>query len=135
MTTDVEVKGSYLPTGLRTMSSLALNIVKHGMMTATTTSGTNGTGTLSTSLIGEDAGEVGRHEDDGSVDVSSGEGWRANRSNGRSYILGPAVNQDPGGNINKESGTIWLIDNTMAHHHTFLIVQSDLNDLRDSGYP
>ena len=58
--------------------------------------------------------------------VSSGEGWRVDRSNGRSYILGPVVNQDPGGNIDKESGTIWPIDNTTAHHHTLLIVQSDL---------
>jgi len=66
----------------------------------------------------------------GVVMVSSGEGWGADRANGRSYILGPAVNQDPGGNIDKESGTIWPIDNTTAHHHTLLIVQSDLDDLR-----
>jgi len=64
MTTDVEVKGSYLPTGLRTTSSLALNIVKHGTMMATTSSGVNGTDTLSTSLIVEDAGEGGRHRGD-----------------------------------------------------------------------
>jgi len=64
VSTDVEVEGSYLPSGSRSTSSSALNMVKHGMMTATTTSGTNGTRTLSTSLIGEDAGEVGRHVDD-----------------------------------------------------------------------
>jgi len=98
-------------------------------MTATTTSGTNGTGTLSMSLIGEDAGEDVGHDEERSVDVSTGEGWGVNRSNGRSYILGLAVNQDPGGNIDKKSGTIWPIDNTTAHHHTFLIVQSDLDDL------
>jgi len=68
-------------------------------------------------------------------DVNSDEGWGANRSNGRSYILRPAPNQDPGGNIDKESGTIWPIDNTTAHHHILLIVQSDLDDLRDSEYP
>ena len=61
---DVEVKGSYLPTGSRTTSSSALNIVKHGTMTATTLSGTNGTGTLSTSLIVEDAGKGGGHSDE-----------------------------------------------------------------------
>jgi len=71
----------------------------------------------------------------GVMDVSTGEGWGANRSNGRSYTLGPAVNQDPGGNIDKKSGTIWPIDNMTAHHHILLIVQSDLDDLRDSGYP
>ena len=38
----------------------------------------------------------------GVVMVSSGEGWGVDRSNGRSYILGPAVNQDPGGNIDKD---------------------------------
>jgi len=65
--------------------------------------------------------------------VSSGEGWGVDRTNGRSYILRSVVNQDPGGNIDKESGTIWPIDNTMAHHHTFLIVQSDLDDLKDNG--
>ena len=69
------------------------------------------------------------------VNVSTGEGWGVNRSNGRSYILGPAVYQDPSGNIDKESGTIWPIDNTTAHHHTFLIVQSDLDDPRDSRCP
>ena len=67
------------------------------------------------------------------VMVSTGEGWGVDRSNGRSYILGSAVNQDPGGNIDKESGTIWPIDNTTAHHHTFLIVQSDLDDYEDNG--
>ena len=36
------------------------------------------------------------------------------------YILGPDVNQDPGGNINK-SGMIWPIDNTTANHHIFLL--------------
>jgi len=60
--------------------------------------------------------------------VSTGEGWGVDRSNGRSYILGPAVNQDPGGNIDKKSGMIWPIDNTTAHHHTILIDQSDLDD-------
>ena len=65
--------------------------------------------------------------------VSTGEGWGVNRSNGRGYILGSAVNQDPGGNIDKESGTIWPIDNTTAHHHTLLIVQSDLGDQEDNG--
>jgi len=65
--------------------------------------------------------------------VSSGEGWGVDRSNGRSYILGPAVNQDPGGNIDKKSGTIWPIDNTTAHHHILLIVQSDLDDVEDNG--
>jgi len=34
--------------------------------------------------------------------VSSDEGWGVDRANGRSYILGPAVNQDPGGNIDKD---------------------------------
>ena len=38
----------------------------------------------------------------GVVMVSTGEGWGVDRSNGRSYILGPAVNQDPGGNIDKD---------------------------------
>ena len=83
------------------MRSSALNMVKHGKMTATTTSGTNGTGTLSMSLIGEDAGEDSGHEER-SDDVSTSEGWGVNRSNGRSYILGPAVNQDPSGNIDKD---------------------------------
>jgi len=64
------------------------------------------------------------------VMVSTSEGWGVDRSNGRSYILGPAVHQDLGGNIDKESGTIWPIDNTTAHHHILLIVQSDLDDLR-----
>jgi len=63
--TDIKVEGSYLPTGRRSTRSSALNMVKHGTMMATTTSGTNGTGTLSTSLIGEDAGEDGRHDVDG----------------------------------------------------------------------
>jgi len=61
---DVEVKGSYLPADRRSTSSTSLNMVKHGTMTATTSSGTNGTGTLSTSLIVEDAGEGGGHEDE-----------------------------------------------------------------------
>jgi len=61
---DVEIKGSYLPTDRRSTSSASLNIVKHGTMTATTTSGTKGTGTLSTRCIIEDAGERGRHVDD-----------------------------------------------------------------------
>jgi len=39
-------------------------MVKHGVMTATTTSRTNGTGTFNTSLIVEDAGEDGGHGDD-----------------------------------------------------------------------
>jgi len=65
--------------------------------------------------------------------VSSVEGWGVDRANGRSYILGSVVNQDPGGNIDKKSGTIWPIDNTTAHHHTLLIVQSDLGDSRDNG--
>jgi len=64
------------------------------------------------------------------MEVSTGEGWGVDRSNGRSYILGPADNQDPGGNIDKESGTIWPINNKTAHHHILLIVQSDLDDLR-----
>jgi len=55
--------------GRRTTRSSALNMVKHGTMTATTTSGTNRTGTFSTSLIGEDAGEDGGHDDERSVDV------------------------------------------------------------------
>jgi len=38
----------------------------------------------------------------GVMEVSTGEGWGVNRSNGRSYILGPVVNQDPGGNIDKD---------------------------------
>jgi len=38
----------------------------------------------------------------GRVMVSSDEGWGVDRSNGRSYILGTAVNQDPGGNIDKD---------------------------------
>jgi len=38
----------------------------------------------------------------GVVMVSSSEGWGVDRANGRSYILGPAVNQDPGGNIDKD---------------------------------
>ena len=56
--TNVEVEGSYLPTGLRTTSSSALNMVKQGTMTATTTS-----------LIVEDAGKgvghSGMRKDDG----------------------------------------------------------------------
>jgi len=64
VTTNVEVKGSYLPTGLCTTSSSALNIVKHGTMMATTSSGTNRTDTLSTSLIVEDAGKGVGHDDD-----------------------------------------------------------------------
>jgi len=58
---DVKIEGSYLPTGHRSTSSSALNMVKHGMMTATTTSSTNRTGTLSTSLIREDAGGDSGH--------------------------------------------------------------------------
>jgi len=65
--------------------------------------------------------------------VSTSEGWGVNRSNGRGYILGSADNQDPGGNIDKKSGTIWPIDNTTAHHHILLIVQSDLGDEEDNG--
>ena len=61
---DVKVEGSYLPTVRRLTSSSALNMVKQGVMTATTMSGTNGTGTLSTSLIGGDAGEGGGHCDE-----------------------------------------------------------------------
>jgi len=64
VTTDVKVEGSYLLTGRRSTSSSALNMVKHGVMTATTTSHTKGTGTFSTSLIVEDAGEDGGHGDD-----------------------------------------------------------------------
>jgi len=132
--TDVKVKGSYLPTGRHSTSSASLNMVKHGVMTAATTSGTNGTDTLSTSVIVEDAGKGSGHDDDevGWV-VSTDEGWRVNQSNDRTYILGPADNQDPGGNIDKESGTIWPIDNMTAHHHTLLIVQSDLGDEEDDG--
>jgi len=77
-------------------------MVKQGTMTATTTSSMNGTGTFSTSLIGEDARESGGHSSDGSVMVSTGEGWGVDQSNGRGYILGPVVNQDPGGNIDKD---------------------------------
>jgi len=40
--------------------------------------------------------------------VSTGEGWGVDRSNGRTYILGSADNQDPSGNIDKKSGTISL---------------------------
>ena len=61
---DVEVEGSYLPADRRSTSSSALNMVKQGTMTATTSSGTKGTDTLHTSLIVEDAGERGRHMDD-----------------------------------------------------------------------
>jgi len=61
---DVEVEGSHLPTGSRSTSSSALNMVKHGTMTATTSSRTNGTRTLSMSLIVEDAGEGGGHADE-----------------------------------------------------------------------
>ena len=43
VSTDVKVEGSYLPMGLRSMSSSALNMVKQGTMMATTSSGTNGT--------------------------------------------------------------------------------------------
>ena len=68
VSSDVEIERSYLATGRRSTRSSALNIVKHGTMTATTTSGTNGTGTLSTSLIGEDTGEGGRHMDDERID-------------------------------------------------------------------
>jgi len=68
VTADVKIEGSYLPTGSRSTSSVALNIVKQGVMTATTTSGMKGTDTLSTSVIVEDAGEGGRHVDDGSGD-------------------------------------------------------------------
>jgi len=69
------------------------------------------------------------------VMVSSDKGWEDDRSNGRSYILGPVDNQDPSGNIDKKSGMIWPIDNTTAHHHILLIVQSDLDDPRDNEYP
>ena len=62
--------------GSRSTSSLALNMVKHGVMTATTTNGTNGPGTFSTSLIGEDASEHSGHCDerrsDGEVPVKVG---------------------------------------------------------------
>ena len=57
----VKVEGSYLPADRRSTSSSALNIVKQGVMTATTTSGTKGTDTLSTSVIVEDAGEGSGH--------------------------------------------------------------------------
>jgi len=63
--TKIIVEGSYLPTGRRSTSSSALNMVKHGVMTATTTSRTNRTGTFSTSLIVEDTGEDSGHGDDG----------------------------------------------------------------------
>jgi len=39
-------------------------MVKHGTMTATTSSGTNGMDTLNTSLIVEDTGEGVGHDDD-----------------------------------------------------------------------
>ena len=64
VSTDVEVERGYLPATRRSTSSSTLNIVKQGVMTATTTSGTKGTDTLSTSVIGEDAGEGSRHVDD-----------------------------------------------------------------------
>ena len=38
----------------------------------------------------------------GVLEVSSDEGWGVDRTNGRSYILGSVVNQDPGGNIDKD---------------------------------
>jgi len=75
--TNVKVKGSYLPTGCCTTSSSALNMVKHGTMTATTSSGMNGMDTLSTSLIVENAGEGGGHsrmrKDNGRVPVKVGD--------------------------------------------------------------
>jgi len=64
VSTGIEVEGSHLPTDRRSTSSSALNMVKQGTMTATTTSGTNGTGTFSMSLIGEDAGEGVGHGND-----------------------------------------------------------------------
>ena len=57
------------------------------------------------SLIGEDTAEDSGHCEERSDNVSTGEGWGVNRSNGRSYILGPEVNQDPGGKIDKDQ--IW----------------------------
>jgi len=102
-------------------------------MMARTTSGTKRTDTLNTGVVVKDAGEDIGHGDEGVDEGSTSEDWGVNRSNGRSYILGPDTNQDPGGNIDKKSGTIWPIDNTMAHHHTFLIVQSDLGDYEDNG--
>ena len=60
---NVEIEGSYLLSDRRSTSSASLNMVKQGTMTATTTSGTNRTGTLSTSLIVEDRGEGGGHAD------------------------------------------------------------------------
>jgi len=77
-------------------------MVKHGTMTTSPPSGTDRTHALSTGLSGEDAGEDVGHDDERLMDVSAGEGWGVNRSNGRSYILGPAVNQDPSGNIDKD---------------------------------
>ena len=83
-------------------SSLTLVVVEYGMMVVMSMSRTKRTDALSTSVIVEDGSEHVGHDDERSVDVSTGEGWGVNRSNGRSYILGPVVNQDPGGNIDKD---------------------------------
>ena len=59
----------------RTTSGLTLIIVEHGTMTTSPLDGTSRTHALSTGLVGEDAQEVGRHDDERSRDVSTGEGW------------------------------------------------------------
>jgi len=100
------------------------------MMATAPTSNAERVNGLVTSVVVEDAGEGGGHGDERKVPVGVGE---LTEPMARGYILGLDVNQDPGGNIDKESGTIWHINNTMAHHHSVLIIQSDLGDYKDNG--
>ena len=67
VTADVKVKGSDLPTSLCTTSGLTLVVIKERTMTTATTSGTDGTHALSTSLTVEDGREGRRHDDERSM--------------------------------------------------------------------
>ena len=75
---DVKVEGSYLPTGLRTTSGTTLVVVEHRMMATGPTSSTDGASTLSTGLVVEDGSKDVGHDDEESIDVSTGEGWGVN---------------------------------------------------------
>ena len=63
VSTDVEVEGSYLPTLGHTTSSTTLVVIKKRPMTASPTSKTKRTDALDTSVVVEDTGEDGGHDD------------------------------------------------------------------------